>query len=124
MEHLHPDDAVEQLGNICASLRDGGKYLCITPSRLLGPHDVSKHFDKVATGFHLKEYLYRGLVPLFKCAGFRKVDAIIGVKERYARIPGWGFIIAERFVELVPRPLRQRRPFGQLLSRIVLIRTK
>jgi SAM-dependent methyltransferase len=124
MEHLHPDDAVEQLRNIYASLRDGGRYLCITPSRLLGPHDVSRYFDKVATGFHLKEYLYRELVPIFKHVGFRKVDAIIGVKQRYARIPGSFIVIAEGFVELVPKPIRKRRPIQSLFSGITLIGTK
>ena len=56
MEHLHPDDALEQLQNIYSALVPGGIYLCITPNRLSGPQDVSRDFDMVATGFHLKEY--------------------------------------------------------------------
>ena len=39
MEHLHPDDALEQLHNIWASLVHGGNYICITPSRVSGPHE-------------------------------------------------------------------------------------
>jgi SAM-dependent methyltransferase len=50
MEHLHPDDAFEQLQSVHRALAPGGAYVCITPSRLTGPHDVSKHFDPVATG--------------------------------------------------------------------------
>lgn len=56
MEHLHPDDAFEQLQNICEALVTGGTYICVTPNRLNGPHDVSKFFDYEARGFHLKEY--------------------------------------------------------------------
>ena len=41
MEHLHPDDAAEQLRNIAEALIPGGVYICETPNRLSGPHDVS-----------------------------------------------------------------------------------
>ena len=41
MEHLHPDDAVEQLANVYDALKPGGVYLCITPNRVSGPHDIS-----------------------------------------------------------------------------------
>jgi SAM-dependent methyltransferase len=53
MEHLHPDDAREQLEGIWRALRPGGVYICITPNRVSGPHDISSHFDSIATGFHL-----------------------------------------------------------------------
>ena len=51
MEHLHIEDAREQLQNIHRVLAPGGRYICITPNRLSGPHDVSRNFDDVATGF-------------------------------------------------------------------------
>ena len=73
MEHLHPDDALEQLANIRRGLRPGGVYYCITPSRISGPHDISVYFDHVARGLHLKEYSYRELTDLFRRAGFRRV---------------------------------------------------
>jgi SAM-dependent methyltransferase len=41
MEHIHPDDAREQLANIQHALASGGSYICITPNRLNGPHDIS-----------------------------------------------------------------------------------
>jgi hypothetical protein len=50
MEHLHCDDvdpAVEHL----PGARPSGVYVCITPNRLGGPHDISRNFDDVATGF-------------------------------------------------------------------------
>ena len=77
MEHLHPDDAKEQLCNIRAALKPGGRYLCVTPSALSGPHDVSKYFDDVASGLHLKEYTYAELTDLFKRAGFQDIYAYV-----------------------------------------------
>jgi len=73
MEHLHPDDVLEQLKDIYDVLTIGGIYICRTPHRYSGPHDISKHFDNVATCFHLKEYTVSELTELFKLAGFRKV---------------------------------------------------
>ena len=55
MEHLHPDDAVEQLYHIHEALKPGGMYICITPNRLCGPHDISRSFDDTPRGFHLRE---------------------------------------------------------------------
>ena len=69
MEHLHPDDASEQVRNIHAVLVDGGKYVCITPNRLTGPHDVSKYFTDGAVGFHLHEYTIGELRALFLSRG-------------------------------------------------------
>ena len=78
MEHLHPDDALEQLEGIWCALRPGGVYICITPNGLSGPHDISAHFDSVATGFHLKEYTVAELSQLFRKVGFRKVQTLFG----------------------------------------------
>jgi SAM-dependent methyltransferase len=75
MEHLHPDDALEQLLQIFAALAPGGRYLCVTPNRLNGPHDVSRGFDAIATGLHLHEYTVRELAGILKQAGFRSVQA-------------------------------------------------
>jgi SAM-dependent methyltransferase len=73
MEHLHPDDAFEQLKNIYKALAPGGIYICVTPNRLSGPHDTSKFFDEIATGWHLKEYTVTELYDLFRAVGFSKV---------------------------------------------------
>ena len=50
MEHLHPEDALAQLRNVYQALVPGGVYICITPNRLTGPHDISRYFEPVATG--------------------------------------------------------------------------
>lgn len=75
VEHLHPDDAAAQLCAIHATLAPGGKYICITPNRLYGPHDVSQYFDSVATGLHLKEYTVSEVADLFRACGFSRVEA-------------------------------------------------
>lgn len=73
MEHLHPEDAREQLTNIYRVLTPGGKYVCVTPNSLSGPHDTSQFFDDVATGWHLKEYTLSELNKLFREIGFSQV---------------------------------------------------
>lgn len=75
MEHIHPDDALEQLQNIYKALAPGGRYYCVTPNRLTGPHDISRRFDNVATGFHLHEYTIRELHAIFKNV-FRRVTYV------------------------------------------------
>ncbi len=74
MEHLHPNDALTQLQNIYKAVKPGGVYICITPNRLSGPHDISKYFDEVATGFHLKEYTVSELYNIFRTVGFSQVS--------------------------------------------------
>jgi SAM-dependent methyltransferase len=106
MEHLHPDDALDQLKNIYASLAPGGVYLCTTPHRLSGPHDVSRYFDSVATGFHLREYSYGGLRDLFHRAGFESTRGWAVVKGRSFGIPGMIIAAAEWILVRLPRRLR------------------
>src|SRR5262249_44529639 len=103
MEHLHPDDALDQLKNICASLAPGGVYLCTTPHSLSGPHDVSRYFDSVATGFHLKEYDYGELRDLFLQAGFESTRAWVGVKGCFFAVPGPMVSVGERVLGGLPR---------------------
>jgi ubiquinone/menaquinone biosynthesis C-methylase UbiE len=73
MEHLHPEDAMEQLREVFRVLKPGGRYLCRTPSRITGPHDVSMFFSDVAQGMHLKEYSYKELHAALKQAGFARL---------------------------------------------------
>ncbi len=87
MEHLHPDDARVQLSSIYRVLKPGGKYVCVTPNRLSGPHDISYYFDDTATGFHLKEYTATELAQLFFSAGFAKPSFYAGGKGFYIRFP-------------------------------------
>lgn len=108
MEHLHPDDALEQLRNIYQAVAPGGVYICITPNRLCGPHDVSKYFDEEATGFHLKEYTQTELSEIFYRVGFSKLKAYIGGKGVYLRFPLFLIKIVESILESMPFKLRNK----------------
>lgn len=119
MEHIHPDDAVLQLRNILRALAPNGVYLCVTPNRLNGPHDISRYFDRVATGFHLREYTVTELNKLFRSLGFRRVEAYVGVRRRYVKVPLFGLAAVETVMAWLPHRIRQRlgnsRGFSNLL---------
>lgn len=87
MEHIHPDDAVEQLRSIYRILAPGGVYICVTPNRLSGPHDISMYFDRQATGFHLKEYTVSELIDLFESVGFQKAFVYTGGSGKFVQLP-------------------------------------
>lgn len=107
MEHIHPDDALEQLKNIYRALTPNGCYLCVTPNRLNGPHDVSQYFDSVATGFHLREYTFTELDRLFRLVGFRRSLPYVGFSHRYMRVPLGTLVALEALLEWLPFRIRQ-----------------
>jgi SAM-dependent methyltransferase len=119
MEHLHPEDAVAQLDGIARALRPGGLYLCVTPNRVSGPHDISKYFDDVATGFHLKEYTFAELGALLRAAGFATVTPYLGARGVHLFYPGFVVRACERGLGALP-PLLRRRIAPSLPARIVL----
>jgi SAM-dependent methyltransferase len=123
MEHLHPDDALEQLQNIVSSLRPGGRYICITPNRLTGPHDISSLFDLEPRGFHLAEYTYGELIPAFKRSGFRRVRVLERIPARLARlgsgaaaVPAFPYLAVERVARVLPRSVVRRTLMRRLLG--------
>lgn len=127
MEHLHPDDAYDQLQNIYNALSDGGVYVCITPNRLNGPHDVSRHFDKTASGFHLKEYSISELKELFRNVGFSKIRAYVGARGVYVRSPLFPLLLCEAILDVLPYALRKPialSPLFRLLLGVRLAGTK
>jgi SAM-dependent methyltransferase len=111
MEHLHTDDAAEQLANIYRALAPGGVYVCITPNRLTGPHDVSRYFDEVATGFHLREYTVGELTKLFRASGFRKFTILAGGGGFHLSVPPLLVKTIEQLMHLLPAT------FGRTLAR-------
>ena len=108
MEHLHPEDAEDQLRAIFRSLAPGGMYFCITPNRFYGPCDVSQYFDEVATGLHLREYGARELRALLLDAGFSRVRFYAGGRGRMAPVPYAAVAAFESLLESLPSRLRRR----------------
>lgn len=108
MEHLHPDDALEQLGNVYRTLKAGGVYICATPNRLNGPHDISKYFDTTASGFHLKEYTITEMAGLFERVGFSKVQPVVGGNGVYSAFLLAPLVTLERCLGRMPSRLRRR----------------
>jgi SAM-dependent methyltransferase len=127
MEHLHPDDALVQLSDIYNALLPGGVYICLTPNRLTGPHDISKYFDTVATGFHLKEYTVSELSKMFRAVGFSRVKILVGGMGRFMRLSPFWMYPLEKVLETLPYSLRMHvvsNVFGNALLGIRLVGTK
>lgn len=127
MEHLHPEDALEQLKNIYRTIKPNGLYVCLTPNKFSGPHDISKYFDTEATGFHLHEYTTAELKNIFIACGFKKVKSFIGGLGYYWPCPTFLIILFEKFLDLWPfdaRKIIARSLFGRALLGIIIIGIK
>lgn len=125
MKHLHPDDVFEQLQNIYNALDAGGFYICITPNRLTGPHDISKYFDVVATGFQLREYTISELRTLFRKVRFSRFRLYAGGRGIYLRFPAISLLLCERLLLMLPltlrNPIARSLPVRVLLNRRFLL---
>jgi|TARA_Y100000310_G_scaffold174564_1_gene174593 SAM-dependent methyltransferase len=127
MEHLHPEDASEQLKSIHRSLCHGGKYICITPNRLNGPHDISKYFDEEAKGLHLKEYTNGKMSEILTMVGFRKIQPYIQLKSHFFHVPLFALIRLERLlcgVSYLPRVRTARTKLFRELLGIRIVASK
>ena len=132
IEHLHPEDAAEHIREVQRLLAPGGHYVCITPNRLFGPHDISGRFgDAEACGLHLQEYSYTTLAALFQHSGFSPIHALHGRSRPPVCWPLWPYALAERILEQIPRVVRQTafRLFQRSaplrpLEQVVLVVTK
>jgi SAM-dependent methyltransferase len=116
MEHLHPEDAAEQLKNIYHLLTNDGIYICNTPNRLSGPHDISKYFEETSNGLHLKEYTLTELYWIFKEVGFDQIYFVKKIKGLIFMLRLNKFTIHfVKFVEwlLLLLPYRTRRRMAQ-----------
>jgi SAM-dependent methyltransferase len=106
MEHLHPDDALDQLREIRRALKPGGTYLVCTPNRLTGPHDISQFFSATAQGMHLREYSNGDLAALLRELGFKRVRVGWPLRGRLVALPTLPFVMLERALELLPSKWR------------------
>lgn len=128
MEHLHPDDALAQLRNIFAALKPGGTYVCITPNRVSGPHDVSRGFTSTASGFHLKEYTMRELRSIMREAGFTSFSQSGLIKGKPVRYPLGLALAVEAALLSAPnslaQSLTQRLPLRLIYQNIYFLAQK
>lgn len=108
MEHLHPDDARQQLQEVIRVLRPSGRYVCSTPNRLTGPHDISCYFDHEPQGLHLREYDHASLAQMFQDAGFQSARAVVAVKGRRMILPVGPVSLVERLLAGLPRNMQMR----------------
>ena len=122
MEHLHPDDVLRQLREVYRALKRGGVYVCVTPNRLGGPYDISRNFDTVATGLHLKEYTVTESSDLFRCVGFARVRAYVGARGLYFGPPLSVLRAFETILERLPHRFRQRLCDSMPLRPVMMIR--
>jgi len=106
MEHLHPDDAAEQLREIYTALAPDGTYLCFTPNSISGPHDVSRGFDPVATCLHLHEYTVGELDRMFKHVGFKHTQVLL--PRGNVRVPVPAITALESCVSTLPGSLSRK----------------
>ena len=120
MEHLHPDDALIQLRNVWLALVPSGQYVCVTPNRLNGPHDISQYFDRVPTGFHLKEYTVTELARLMRATGFSHVASYAHVRRKTVKVPLRLVEGLETVLQLLPHAVRLKiassRPWRWVLG--------
>jgi len=125
LEHFHPDDVPIHLSEVYRVLRKKGVYVLDTPTSINGPHDISRGFDKVSTGMHLKEWTYSEIVPVLKRAGFNKLRVqvfplrIIRMFPWLAKLGMWpaGWkVFAEMLVRIAPGEWLKK----QLISKLVL----
>jgi SAM-dependent methyltransferase len=116
VEHIHPDDVTQHLAEVYRVLKPAGIYYCITGNRLLGPHDISRYFDSVARGLHLKEYTVTELAKLYWDAGFRRLWVEKRWKSHRATVPVAAMRVAEVVLGSLPWAARHRlgrsRRFG------------
>jgi SAM-dependent methyltransferase len=122
MEHLHPDDALDQMKSVVHVLKPGGRYIFSTTHRFQGPDDISRHFDNVASGFHLHEYTFRELRGLARDAGFAKFYGLPRVLGRYYLSAPPPLLLVEALLAPLPYGIRRRVAKARGVSSILGIR--
>lgn len=122
MEHLHPEDAIDQLSEIARILEPGGAYYCITPNVITGPHDISLYFDNTARAFHLKEYSYRELSDAFKRVGLRTQFVLYGRGKIHQLMPAKVALALEKVTQWLWAAPRSKPSLSRVFLHLMGIR--
>lgn len=99
IEHLHPDDVMVQMYEVLRVLKTGGTFVCVTPNRIFGPHDISKLFDERASGLHLKEYTANELAGILRKSGFKRVKRFVMAGQHQLYLPQFYLKILEDLLD-------------------------
>jgi len=108
IEHLHRDDVSAHLAEVARLLAPDGAYVCVTPNRLYGPHDISRYFDDDATGLHLSELTFDELASAMRTAGLHRVRGLRGVGMAPREVGLGPTSWLERFLMSCPAAVRRR----------------
>ena len=108
VEHLHPEDAINHFKEVYRILCNKGYYVCLTPHRFSGPHDISVYFDDVATGLHLKEYSNAEIENLMRQVGFTNIRTIVKYKSKTIIFPIKLINWIEKVVAKLPVHIRRK----------------
>jgi SAM-dependent methyltransferase len=124
VEHLHPDDMLDHTRGVLAVLRRGGIFVCVTPNRLSGPHDVSRHFAESPEGFHLREYSTTELAAALRESGFSQVKVFLTVGGRRLSplFPAAVVRPLEALIGMLPRRLRRRVARGLAAVKVAAVK--
>ena len=118
-EHLHPDDTIPLLQEYHTFLNENGRLVIVTPHKITGPHDVSRHFCENAEGLHLKEYTYKELKSLLRATGYKNIKGYIGHRKiGYIGMPVSLLIFVEKIYGRFPRILKKKLRHSSVLKSI------
>jgi SAM-dependent methyltransferase len=121
VEHLHPEDLHDHLASLRNVLAPGALYICVTPNRLSGPHDISRGFSETPQGLHLREYTVQELASVLMAAGFTKVKMFASFRGRHLTpLMSTSWVRPfETFIGALPVTSRQR--LGHVLAAIKVV---
>lgn len=110
IEHFHPEDTELHFQTIRRVLKPKAAYIFRTPHRFTGPHDISGYFSDEPEGFHLKEWTYREIAQMLKNLNYSSWHGYWFAEGKgiRVRLPFIYFIIAEFFLERLPKALRKK----------------